>query len=167
MVAVDLGARRDEHRPLEARAVLEHVLGALDVRKQRSAGLLDDQAYAYGSGQVVHDVAPVHELADDGLREHGVDHEVEALAVAEVEDVRLLAGREVVESEDFHSFVEEELGQVRADEARSAGDQGAHAAKTNRLLRPKWPARAALGPVSHPARKAFVKPCRLTQMGRR
>ena len=127
MVAVDLGARRDQHRLLEARAVLEHVLGALHVREQRAARLLDDQAHADGSGQVVDDVAPVHELADDGLREHGVDDEVEALAVAELGDVRLVARREVVEGKDLQAFVEEELGEVRADEAGTAGDQSPHA----------------------------------------
>ena len=127
MIAVDLGAGRDQHRLLEPRAVLEHVLGALHVRQQRAAGLLDDQADADGRGQVVHDVAAVHELADDGLREHRVDDEVEALAVAELSDVRLLARREVVEGEDLETLVEQELGQVRADEAGPAGDQSPHA----------------------------------------
>ena len=126
MVAVDLGARRDQDRLLEARAVLEHVLGALHVRQQRVARLLDDQADADGSGQVVDDVAAVHELADHGLREDRVDDEVEPVALAEMEDVRLLARREVVEGEDLATLVEEELGEVRADEAGAAGDQSPH-----------------------------------------
>ena len=126
MVAVHLGAGRDQHWFLEARAVLEHVLGALNVRQQRPAGLLDDQADADGRGQVVHDVAPVHELADDRLREHRVDHEVEAFPVAEPRDVPLLSRREVVEGEDLVPFVEEELREMRADEAGPAGDQSPH-----------------------------------------
>jgi hypothetical protein len=126
VIAVDLGAGRDQHRLLESCAVVEHVLGALHVRQQRTAGLLDDQADADGRGQVVHDVTAVHELADDGLREHRVDDEMEALAVAELRDVRLLACREVVEGEDLEPFVEQELRQVRADEAGPAGDQSPH-----------------------------------------
>ena len=126
MVAVDLGARRDQHRLLEARAVLEHVLCALHVREQCAARLLDDQAHADGRGQVVDDVASVHELADDRLRENRVDDEVEPLALAEMEDVRLVARREVVEGEDLTTLVEEKLGEVRADEAGTAGDQSPH-----------------------------------------
>ncbi len=131
MVAVHLGARGDQHRLLEAGAVLEHVLGSLHVRQQRSAGLLDDQAHADGGREVVDRVAPVHELADDGRGEHRVDDEVEALAIAEVGDIRLCARREVVEGVDLPALVEQELGQVRTDEAGAAGDQRAHRVNPN------------------------------------
>jgi hypothetical protein len=52
---------------------------------------------------------------------------VEALAVAKPRDVRLFARREIVEGEDLEPFVEQELRQVRADEAGPAGDQSPHA----------------------------------------
>ena len=89
MVAVDLGARGDEHGLLESRAVLEHVLGALDVGEQRAARLLDDELDADRCREVVHDVAAVHELADDGRRENRVDDEMEPLALAELRDIGL------------------------------------------------------------------------------
>ena len=87
VVAVDLAGRRDQHALAEAVAVVEHDLGALDVGDDRADGLLDDEAHADGRGQVVDDVALVHELVDDRRREHGVDDEVEVVAVEQVGDV--------------------------------------------------------------------------------
>jgi hypothetical protein len=131
VVPVHLRARGDQHRLLETGAVLEHVLGALHVRQQCPAGLLDDQAHSHSGCQVIDRVATVHKLADDGRGEHRVDDEVEALALAELDNIRLCARREVVEGEDLPALVEQELGQVRADEAGAAGDQGAHRVNPN------------------------------------
>ena len=77
VVAVDLGGGGDQHALAEAVAVLEHDLGALEVRDERVHRLLDDQPHADGRGEVVDDVALVHELVDDAELEHGVDDEVE------------------------------------------------------------------------------------------
>ena len=54
----------------------------------------------------------MHQLAHDGGSEHGVDDEMEPLPVAEVEDVRLHARREVVEGEHLVALVEDELGEM-------------------------------------------------------
>ena len=80
MVAVDLRARSDENRPLEPGAVLEHVLGALHVRQEGAARLLDDQLDSYGGREVEDDVTAVHELADDRGREHGVHNQMESVS---------------------------------------------------------------------------------------
>ena len=124
MVAVDLGARRDEHSLVEAVAVLEHRLRAPDVRDHRQHRLLDDQPDADRCREVVDDVAAVHELADDGGRQHRVDDEMEPLALAKMEDIGLLARREVVEGEDLPTLVEQQLAQMGADEAGATGDEG-------------------------------------------
>ena len=112
MVAVDLGARCDEHPLPEPRGVLEHVLRPLDVRQQRVPRALDDQPDPDDRGQVVDDVAAVHELADDRRREHGIDDEMELRALREVSHVPLRSGREVVERPDLCSRVEQALGEV-------------------------------------------------------
>jgi hypothetical protein len=51
----------------------------------------------------------------------GVDDEMEPVTVAEVLDVLERAGREVVEDPHLVSLVEEELREVRSDEAGAAG----------------------------------------------
>ena len=107
----------------EAVAVLEHGLGALDVRHERAHGLLDDQPDAHRGGQVVHDVALVHELADDRVVQDRVDDEVVVRSVAQVRDVALRAGREVVERVDLPAVGEQQLGEVGADEPGAAGDE--------------------------------------------
>ena len=123
VVAVDLGGRRDQDALAEAVAVVEHDLGALDVRDHRVHRLLDDQAHADGGGEVVDDVALVDELADDRPGEHRVDDEVEARVLAQVGDVVDAAGREVVEREDLPALLEQRLAEVRADEAGAAGHE--------------------------------------------
>ncbi len=79
VVAVHLGAGRDQHALAEAVAVVEDGLGSLHVRDERVHRLLDDQADADGRSEVVDDVALVDELGDDGGRENGVHDEVEVL----------------------------------------------------------------------------------------
>ena len=73
---------------------------------------------------MVDDVAAVHELAYDGGRQHRVDDEMEPLALAKMEDIGLLARREVVEGEDFPTLVEQQLAQMGADEAGTTGNEG-------------------------------------------
>jgi hypothetical protein len=82
VVAVDLGARRHEDALAELAAIAEHGLGPLDVRNHGVHGLLDNETNADRCGQVIDDVALVHDLTDDRRREHGVDDEVEVRAVA-------------------------------------------------------------------------------------
>jgi len=65
MVAVHLGARRDEHALVELGAVLEDGLRPLDVGDHRVDGLLDDQPDADSRSEVIDDIAFVDELADD------------------------------------------------------------------------------------------------------
>jgi hypothetical protein len=112
VVAVDLGARRDEHALAELAAVAEHGLGSLDVRDHRVDRLFDDQPDADRRGQVVDDVALVDDLAHDRGREHGVDYEVEVAPVPEVGDVVERAGRDVVEDEDLPAVREEGFREV-------------------------------------------------------
>ena len=49
---------------------------------------------------------------------------MKALALAEMEDIGLLARREVVEGEDLPTLVEQQLAQMGADEAGTTGDEG-------------------------------------------
>jgi hypothetical protein len=52
---------------------------------------------------------------------------MEVAALAQVRNVSLRAGGEVVQDEDLDSLTEEELGEMLADEAGAAGDQRAAA----------------------------------------
>ena len=46
MIAVYLGGRSDQDALAEAVAMLEHELGATEIRDERPDGVLDDQAHA-------------------------------------------------------------------------------------------------------------------------
>jgi hypothetical protein len=70
-----------------------------------------------------HDVAPVHELADDGARQHGVHDEVKARLLTDPGHVLGRAGGEVVEREDLPALFEQQLGQVRPDKPGTPGDE--------------------------------------------
>jgi hypothetical protein len=132
VVAVHLGGRRDQHPLAEEVAVLEHDLGALEVRHEGVHGLLDDQAHPHRRCEVVDDVAAVDELVDDRAVEHGVDDEVELVAIAQMLHVRERPGGEVVERPDLPACGEQQLGEMGADEAGSARDQRLHGRETNR-----------------------------------
>ena len=137
MVAVDLGGRGDEHPLAEGVGVLQDELRPAEVRHERAHRLLDDQPHADGGGEVVDDVAAVDELVDGGRVQHRVDDEVEARPVAQVRDVLERAGREVVQHPHLDALVEQELGEVRADEPGSAGHErlGRHERGAYRPLR--------------------------------
>ena len=102
---------------------LEDGLRALDVRDQRLHGLLDDQPDADRGGEVEDDVALVDELVDDVVRQDRVDDQVEVRALLEMGHVLRRAGRQVVEREDLPAVGQEQLAQVRADEAGTTRDQ--------------------------------------------
>ena len=124
-IAVDLRGGGHEHALAEAVAVVEDVLGPLDVRDEGVHRLLDDQADSDRRCEMEDHVAPVDELVHDRRLEHRVDDEVEVAPFAQVRDVPLGTGREVVEREDLPAVVEKDLREVGADEAGSAGDEGA------------------------------------------
>jgi hypothetical protein len=136
VVAVYLRGGCDENPLAEAMAVLEHDLGAAQVRDERLHGLLHDESHAHSGCQVVDDVALVDELVDRRPVEDGVDHEVEPVPLSEVLDVVERPCREVVERPHLVALVEKELGEVRADEARSARDQGLARHRRGRVQRP-------------------------------
>jgi hypothetical protein len=96
MVAVDLRARRDEHRLSEPGRVLENVLGPADVREQRVSRSLDDQTNADSRREVKDGVALVNELADDRGGENGLDCEVKVRISRTLEDIRVRSRREIV-----------------------------------------------------------------------
>ena len=87
----------------------EDALGSLDTVVNNVPWPLDDQAHADHRGEVVDDVATVHELADDRRREHRIDNEMEPRPIGEMEDIALRARREIVEGEDLCPRVEQEL----------------------------------------------------------
>ncbi len=76
------------------------------------AGLVDDQLDAHHRREVVHDVALVDELAHHRGREHGLDDEMKVGALAQMRDVLVRSGRDVVEGEDLPALVEQELRKV-------------------------------------------------------
>ena len=65
----------------------------------------------------------MHELVDDGAVQDGVDDEMELGPVAEPLDVRERPGGEVVERPDLVAGVEQELAEMRADEAGPTCDE--------------------------------------------
>ena len=124
-VSVHLGRGGDEHALVESVAVVEHRLGALDVRHQGVHRLLDDETHSDRRSEVEDDVATMHELVDDRRLQDRVDDQVKVPALAQMRDVPLRPGRQVVEDEHFPAVLQQELCEVGADEARAAGDQSA------------------------------------------
>ena len=63
---------------------------------------------------------------------------MELLALSEMEDIPLRARREVVEGEDLPTLVEQQLGQMGADEASTARDESRpdHGELRGRLIKP-------------------------------
>jgi len=120
VVAVDLRRRRDENPLAEPSAVVEHVLRPVEVGDDRVDRLLDDQPGTDRGGEVIDHVNLVHQLVHDRVREHRIDDEVELGAVLQVRDVVHGPRREVVERVDLPAVVQQELGEVRADEAGAA-----------------------------------------------
>ena len=86
-------------------------------------GLLDDQLHADGGGEMEDDVVAIDQLGEQRLVDDRVDRVVElrrsALRCVDVVD---RAGGEVVEDVDLMAAVEQRFRQMRADEARAAGD---------------------------------------------
>ena len=133
-VAVDLRGRGDEHALVEFVAVVEHGLGALDVRDESADGLFDDQPHADSRRKMEDDVAAMHELVHDRGLQHRIHDQVEVATRAQMSDIALGPGREVVEDEHLPLVRKQPLREMRADEARAARDQcallGAHRARS-------------------------------------
>ena len=73
---------------------------------------------------MVDDVDLVDELVDDRRVQNRIDDEVEVAPARKVRHVVDRARREVVEYPHLPTVLEEELAEVRADEAGAAGDEG-------------------------------------------
>ena len=114
--------------------MLQHDLGAVDVRLERVHRLFDDQLDADGRGQMKDDVAAIDHLGQQRLVGHRVDDVRESRMVFQVRDVVDRAGREVVEDEHLVAVGQQPLGEMRSDEAGAAGNQRDHA-RTSRLSR--------------------------------
>jgi hypothetical protein len=123
VVAVDLRGRRDEHALAEPRAVVQHDLGSFEIRDDGVHRLLDDQPRADRGREVEHRVDLVDELVHHRAMQDAVDDEMERGVVAQVLDVLERAGGEIVQDPHLLAVVEEELAEVRADEARTARDE--------------------------------------------
>ena len=59
------------------------------------------------------------------LDDVGFDERVVRIA-AQMGDVFRLAGDEIVDADDFMALAQEQVGQVRAEKARGAGNQNSH-----------------------------------------
>jgi hypothetical protein len=92
--------------------VVEHDLRALEVRHDRVHRLLDDQPRADRGGEVVDDVALVHELVHDRAVQNRVDDEVERRFAFRCSTFWIEASRNVRRAPD--------LPAVRKDSSRGA-----------------------------------------------
>ena len=74
-----------------------------------------------------HHIAPVDELGEERLVVDRLDEVLEPGAALEVHDVVDGAGRQVVDDDDLVAVLEQGFGQMRSDEAGSAGYERTHA----------------------------------------
>ena len=102
---------------------LEHDLGALEVRGERTQGVLHDQPDPDSGRQVDDDVTLVDQLVHHQLVEHRPLDEAEVGVRAHAVDVRQSPGGEVVERDHVVAPPEQALDEMRADEAGAAGHQ--------------------------------------------
>jgi len=112
--------------------VRQHDLGAVDVGLDRPHGAVDDELDADSGGQVHDDVGLVDELGDHGVAIGRADRVLEARIALQVADVLHAAGREVIEQMYRVVVLDQQIAQMRADEAGSAGDQEPHLAFADR-----------------------------------
>ena len=92
---------------------------------RRKHGLKEDRTTILISAGGV-GVGPIDHLRDQRIVEDGIDRVVKIRVALEVCDVVDRSRRQVVERVHRVAVVEQRLGEVRADEARSAGDQNSH-----------------------------------------
>ena len=107
--------------------VLEHDFGAVHVGLDRVDRALDDQFDADRGGEVEDDVGAIDPARRAAARCRPCRSCRGSRARLEMRDVVDRAGRQVVEHLDLVAALRAALGEVRADEARAAGDQGFHA----------------------------------------
>jgi hypothetical protein len=106
--------------------LLEDDLGAADVGRQALQWLVDDELHADGGGEVEAHVDAGHDVVEQVRVEDAAEDELHVVALAQVLDVLQAAGGQVVQDDHRVAARQEGVGEVGADEAGSAGDEGAH-----------------------------------------
>jgi hypothetical protein len=106
--------------------LLEDDLAAPDVGRQALQRLVDDQLHADRGRQVEAQVRPAHDVVHQVGVEDAAEHELDVVALAQVLDVLQAPGAEVVEQDHRVAAGEQGVGEVGADEAGPAGDEGTH-----------------------------------------
>jgi hypothetical protein len=102
--------------------LVEEKLCGVDVAVDALGGLLGDQGYANGGGQMVDRIDIVAGfLHTGGFAKVGAD-DAEVGIGFEVFEVPAVAGAEIVDHDDMIASLKKMLGKVRADEAATAGN---------------------------------------------
>jgi len=102
--------------------LVEEKLCGVDVAVDALGGLLGDQGYANGGGQMVDRIDIVAGfLHTGGFAKVGAD-DAEVGIGFEMFKVPAVAGAEIVDHDDMITSLKKMLGKVRADEAATAGN---------------------------------------------
>ena len=105
----------------------EHDVDAAHVGQQRLERVVDDELHAHRGGEVQDVVGVAHELVHDELVAGRALDERDAAVGAQVLDVDQAPGAEIVQHGHLVAKRGQRVAQVRADEARAAGDEVPHA----------------------------------------
>ena len=128
----------------------EHDLGAAHVRLDRAHRAVDDQSHADRGGEVHDDVGLVDQVANDAALGDRADRALEARVRVQVLDVLDAARGEIVEHVHTVPARDQQVAEVRADEAGSTRDQEAHQRARSAAARP-----SAGGCVAAPYRRSL------------
>ena len=95
-------------------------------RLDRLHRLFHDQPNADGTCHVINAIGLADQLFHQFGVQNRVDDQPEIRVVLEMRDVRITAGREVVDDRDLMAFGDKFVREMAADKSGSAGDKNLH-----------------------------------------
>jgi hypothetical protein len=101
------------------------VLRALEIGLQRAQWVAEDPIDADRRGQVIHDFGLVDETLDQIGIEDGAFDELDVGSIGARGQILASPGGEIIKDSDVLAALGQALDEVRADEARPAGDEHA------------------------------------------
>ena len=125
-LAVYLGRAGNQHTFSVTGAEFEDRVGTVKDRFDRFHGLLHDEPHAHCACHVINAVGIPDQFFEQAVIENRIDDQFESVVSLEMLDVRVFAGRKVVDNGYLVSLADQFVGKMAADEAGSAGDKYFH-----------------------------------------
>ena len=126
VLAIHLACRRDNDLPAKPICQIENRLRSVNVGLDRANGIVHDQLHPHCGGEVVNDIATVHQR-NQGIRvPHRIVNETETLVIDDRRQILQRTRRQVINHGNAVAPGQQGLAQVRSDKPRTTGDQYVH-----------------------------------------